>query len=385
MKRFLLGLFLLPLFTSGQEKAKPFIIEGKLKKVNYHADWVYLQYRAHDDWQTDSVRVKEGKYRFTGTLEEPVLARLRVKYLPNANGEKITPNNKRDLTSIFIEPGKIRISSIDSFSNVSVKGSASHAAYVKMNNSIKPLALKREKLIENWYAANDKKDTDAKKKIEDEIDGVDEEIRIAKGNIFKKNPSSPIAVQILRDFAGWEINADEVQPLFDLLPESFKKYPSAIALKEEVEIAAKTGIGKMALDFTQNDTLDVPVSLSSFRGKYVLIDFWASWCGPCRAENPNVVKTFDKYKDRNFHIIGVSLDRPGQKEKWLKAIHDDHLAWTQVSDLKFWDNEVAKQYGIRAIPQNLLLNPEGVIIAKNLKGEELDEKLGEAIEGKKGF
>ena len=141
----------------------------------------------------------------------------------------------------------------------------------------------------------------------------------------------------------------------------------------------------MAMDFTQNDTLGRPVTLSSLRGKYLLVDFWASWCGPCRAENPNVVKVFQKYKDRNFHIIGVSLDRPGQQEKWMKAIHDDKLEWTHVSDLQFWNNEVAKQYGINAIPQNLLLDPEGKIIAKNLRGEELEAKLGEAIEGKKGF
>jgi len=98
-----------------------------------------------------------------------------------------------------------------------------------------------------------------------------------------------------------------------------------------------------------------------------------------------VVTTFKKFRDKNFTILAISLDRPGQKEKWLKAIHDDALAWTQVSDLKFWDNEVAKQYGIRAIPQNFLLDPEGKIIAKNLRGEELDQKLGEAIDGKKGF
>ncbi|MGA1646596.1 MAG: peroxiredoxin family protein, partial [bacterium] len=126
---------------------------------------------------------------------------------------------------------------------------------------------------------------------------------------------------------------------------------------------------------TQNDTLDQPVSLSSFRGKYLLIDFWASWCGPCRQENPNVVKVFNQFKDRGFTVLGVSLDRPGQKDKWMKAIHDDQLTWTHVSDLKFWYNAISKQYGIRAIPQNLLLDPTGKIIAKNLRGEDLVKKM----------
>jgi len=381
MKKLLIGLLVMPLLVNAQEHTRPFTIQGKLKKLKYKADWIYLQYRANNEWQTDSTQVTGGKYHIKGKLEEPVLARIRVKYVTGATGEKIAIN-KRDLAAIFIQPGKMKISSLDSFSNVNVKGSTSHTAYEKMNNRMKPLSRKRDKLIEEWYAANTKKDEETKSKVEGQIDELDEEIRVEKGKIFKENPASPIAVQILKDYAGWEINADQVQPLYDMLPDYMKKYPSAVALKEEIDIAAKTGIGKMAMDFTQNDTLNNPISLSSFRGKYVLVDFWASWCGPCRAENPNVVKTFNKYKDKNFHIIGVSLDRPGQKEKWLKAIHDDQLTWTQVSDLKFWDNEVAKQYGIKAIPQNLLLNPEGIIIAKNLRGEELDEKLSNAIEGK---
>ena len=150
-------------------------------------------------------------------------------------------------------------------------------------------------------------------------------------------------------------------------------------MAEKIEIAKKLGIGKVAPDFTQNDTLGNPVTLSSLRGKYVLVDFWASWCGPCRRENPNVVKAFQKFKDKGFHIIGVSLDQPNAKDKWIKAIHDDQLTWTQVSDLQFWKNAVAVEYGIQAIPQNYLLDPEGKIIAKNLSGDDLDKKLEEVM------
>jgi peroxiredoxin len=134
----------------------------------------------------------------------------------------------------------------------------------------------------------------------------------------------------------------------------------------------------MAPDFTMNDTTGNPVSLSSFRGKYVLVDFWASWCGPCRAENPNVVKAYNEYKGKNFTILGVSLDKT--KDAWEKAIKDDHLAWNQVSDLQYWDNAAAKLYGVQAIPANFLIGPDGKIVAKNLRGDALENELSKILQ-----
>jgi peroxiredoxin len=136
-------------------------------------------------------------------------------------------------------------------------------------------------------------------------------------------------------------------------------------------------IGTPALDFTQNDPDGKAVSLSSFKGKYVLVDFWASWCKPCRMENPNVVEAYRKFNEKNFTVLGVSLDR--SREPWLQAIKDDRLEWTHVSDLKFWSNAVAQQYRISSIPQNLLIDPKGVIIAKNLRGAELQQRLASLL------
>ncbi|MBD0368365.1 MAG: TlpA family protein disulfide reductase, partial [Flavisolibacter sp.] len=149
------------------------------------------------------------------------------------------------------------------------------------------------------------------------------------------------------------------------------------AVAENIAFNKVGAVGTEALNFTQNDVNGQPVSLSSFRGKYVLIDFWASWCKPCRMENPNVVKAYQKFSNKNFTILGVSLDQ--EKEPWIKAIEKDKLSWTQVSDLKFWSNEVAVLYHVQGIPQNFLVDPNGKIVAKNLRGQELEAKLCELL------
>ncbi|MCZ2222360.1 MAG: AhpC/TSA family protein [Chitinophagales bacterium] len=157
----------------------------------------------------------------------------------------------------------------------------------------------------------------------------------------------------------------------------FARLVEGIIEKHKIEVAkaSATNEGAIAPDFTQNDVDGNPVSLSSFRGKYVLVDFWASWCRPCRLENPNVVDAYNKFKSKNFTVLGVSLDRPDGKEAWLNAIKQDNLTWTHVSDLKFWDNAAARLYNVNSIPFNLLIDPSGKIVAKNLRGSELHEAL----------
>ena len=387
MKRIIVILFLLPVLAFGQDnKGISFKLSGKASNLSYPVEWVFLQYRTGGEWKTDSVKAENGNYKFSGKIDEASLARLRVKYAEVEPGKKVPTVNKRDVATIYLEQGKISVTSIDSFSNVKVKGSDAHNEYTALMAKTKPYEEKMEPLYALYSQFAKAKEVSARERVEAMIDSIDK-LKNDKvyGEYVKSNPSSPIAVFALQQYAGWDIDAAKVEPLYKTLSETNKNLPSAVEFKTNMEIARKTGIGQFAMEFIQNDTSGVPVKLSSLKGRYLLIDFWASWCGPCRAENPNLVKVFNKYKEKNFHILGVSLDRPGQKDRWMKAIYDDKLEWTQVSDLQFWNNEVAKQYGIRAIPQNLLLDPEGKIIAKNIRGEELENKVAEIIEGKKGF
>jgi peroxiredoxin len=152
-----------------------------------------------------------------------------------------------------------------------------------------------------------------------------------------------------------------------------QKLPLAKTLREGMDKVKRLGlmVGTLAPDFMQPGVDGKPVSLSSFRGKYVLLDFWASWCHPCREESPYLVKAFSQFKDSNFTIVSVSIDRLEDKDKWLAAIKKDGLTWTQLSELKYPGNEAAVLYNVIGIPQNFLINPEGKIIAADLRGEEL--------------
>ena len=376
MKQFISLLFLLVSANSFAQKG--FTISGDVSKVKDLIAKVYLNYYADGKSTMDSAEVKDGKFSFTGTLADPVMGSLRAKYqeVPGAKSMKAISYN-RDIKQVFLENSKIKIASVDSFANATIKGSKSHTAYVSWTDLTKEETAQSAALNKEYSEFYKKKDQAGMDKIDAAFDKLTEQKNIKNKQYLKDNASSPIAMFVLKQYAGYDINADDVEPMFLALPEQLRASPAGKDMTEKLETAKKTGVGKMAMDFTQNDTLGIPVSLSSFRGKYVLIDFWASWCGPCRQENPNVVKAFNAYNNKGFTVLGVSLDQPTAKDKWMKAIHDDKLTWTQVSDLKYWKNDVAVQYGIQAIPQNFLIDPQGKIVGKNLRGEALNKKLAE--------
>lgn len=377
MKRCIVILVACLSFYGANAQSAKFSVTGDINSVKAPVSWVYISYYINDQHITDSCPVRQNSYNFSGSLPEPVLARLRVKYKTTENGQPVLPpNSRRDYASVFLQPGNIKVVSTDSFSNVSVAGSKADDEYRALEEKAKPYNDQLDELYRKLQVTRKNKEADLAKIFEDQIDSLNNSANeIIYGTYLKTNPSSVIAMYAFRNWAGYEIDAAKAEPVFKTLPATVQHSPSGKDMQEKIDIAKKTAVGELALEFTQADTLGKPVKLSSLRGKYLLVDFWASWCGPCRAENPNLVSTFRKYKDKGFQVLGVSLDKPGAKERWLQAIHDDALTWTQVSDLQFWNNAVAKQYGIQAIPQNLLLDPTGKIVAKNLRGEALDKKL----------
>lgn len=352
-------------------------VSGSVKGIKDTIEKVFIVYRKDDDRVVDSAKVASAKFSFKGSSGEPVKAMVYVQYA-SANPASKQINYDRDAVSIFIVPGAETVINCtkDKFAEADIKGGTLNTELQKIEAGEKKYDAKINPLYDAYSAARRDKNKTLADSLEKQIDALDSsKTEDVYGAYIKTHPASPIAVFVLQDYAGYQIDADKIEPLYNKLPKEQKAYTTGKSLKDKISIAKLTGIGKTAPDFSQADTLGNQVRLSSLRGKYILLDFWASWCGPCRRENPNVVAAFNRFKDKGFSILSVSLDQPGAKDKWLRAIHDDKLTWTHVSDLKFWDNEVAKQYGIQAIPQNLLIDPTGKIVAKDLRGDDLLNKL----------
>jgi len=182
---------------------------------------------------------------------------------------------------------------------------------------------------------------------------------------------------IYSDFNNPNIPLKEVEEALGYIDKSVAETKFIKLANKRIDLIRGTTVGYTANNFSQTSTDGKKVSLSDFKGKYVLIDFWASWCRPCRMENPNVVAAYNRFKNKGFTVLGVSMD--SNRDPWLAAIQQDNLTWTHVSDLKGWGNEVGKLYGVTGIPQNYLIDKEGKIVAKDLRGPALDEKLAEII------
>ncbi|WP_341837176.1 TlpA disulfide reductase family protein [Chitinophaga pollutisoli] len=321
---------------------------------------IYLSVPVADSAKTDTLRVTDGKFTWSGEVGSPEKAYLMF------------PNRYVEL---FLDKGDIKISGhADSLSDVRVTGSAAHDEYVAFQQSEKSIDERLNALYTNYDQIKD--NDSAMADLERKSGELRKERRALMMGYIAGHPKSPVSVSLLADMAVMG-EYKQLDSLYKLLDPAAQGTPGGKRVGDRIAILKKSAVGEPIIDFTLPDVAGKDVKFSEFKGKYVLLDFWASWCGPCRAENPNVLKAFNAYKDKNFTVVGVSLDDNG--EKWKKAIEEDGMPWIQLSDLKGFRTTVAQEYGIQAIPSTFLISPEGIIVAKDLRGAALHKKLAELL------
>ncbi len=341
-----------------------YTIKGNLSEVK--SGLIYLYQFSAGSPKKDSSIIINGKFSFKGFIQKTVYARLDLK------------DNKQSYYHFFLEPANITVSGItDSLELLTIKGSPI--------NDVDKILKKRLNYIAKWEDTNSNLYAEAfkakNKSVIDSLDELEKPILKEKRKVIvafvKDYPHSMRSAFAIMENYYYYAEADEVEPLYNLLDKNVKNSDKGIDIKKRIDVYKTVAVGKISPDFSQPTPDGKTMSLSSMKGKYVLVDFWASWCPPCRRENPNLVKAYNQFKDKGFDIFGVSYDT--NKEKWEKAIVLDGLVWQQVSDLKGWKNATSALYGIGDIPTNFLLDKEGKIIAKNLFGKKLNDKLSEII------
>ena len=374
MKKCFSAFLLLAPWLSYAQTPIPFVVKGKIGNLNAPAK-IYLQ-RGRE--VMDSATFVNGTFELKGTTDVPRSADLAIK----RDGKVGSIFGPQDNTRIFLEPGPVVLTSPDSLKHARVTGGPVTADDQRLQAALKPVLDKMAALgaESRKVPAEQRKSPEFAERLKAQFDAQIKDLAQASREFIKANPASWVSLDALLSMQMMAVPQYAIEgPLYNALTPTLQNSPQGREYGELMQGLKAVAVGAVAPGFTQKTPAGKVVSLADYRGKYVLVDFWASWCGPCREENPAVTKVYTDFKGRNFDILAVSLDDEKGREKWLKAIADDHLAWTQVSDLRGWQNEAATRYHVRAIPQNYLIDPSGKIVAANLHGAELRTALAKYL------
>ncbi len=369
MKKLFYLIVLVAMISACTTKPK-YVITGNIQGAD--SGFIMLQQRVSGTVVTiDSAKISKGEFKMQGAVDYPKMVMLSLK---GTRGGKM----------FFLENSEIQITGkLDSIYLASVTGSAvqsDYEAYVALFDSFNK---EMESVYGSYKEARKAGDKAKMDSLENILNGMDDKMLVIKKDYITAHPASYVTPTVIGEIS-YYLEAPEMETMLASLDTTLNKVETISKLKERLQLMKAVEVGQKAPDFTLNDVNGNPVTLSSkFDGKtkLLLVDFWASWCGPCRGENPNVVKVWKEFNKKGFDVFGVSLDQDG--ESWKKAIVDDQLTWTQVSDLKYWNCVPAQQYAVNAIPSNFLLDGNGIIIAHNLRGEDLYNKVKEILSEKK--
>ncbi|MDX1761465.1 MAG: TlpA disulfide reductase family protein [Christiangramia sp.] len=373
MRKIALLMIGLTLIVAGCQEDKGYYLSGKIDGLE-NGKKVYISER---DETTNSLKtidtatIKDGSFEIDmEEQDKPVLSFLRFEGV-NGTVAFISENQK-----ISFDVDK------DSIRNTKISGGKENAALTEYLDHFKQLNQKMVGMQKEMRQAMMEKDTAKLNSLrEAQVELRDNDLNFKK-ELFNNNKDSYVSVMVLTDLLNMKsLSSSEVRELYAEVSEPIKETALGKSLKENLDNAMAAEVGSKAPSFTAPNPEGKEVSLEESLGKVTVVDFWAAWCKPCRIENPNLVRTYNKYKDQGLNVISVSLDRPGQKDRWIKAIEEDNLEqWDHVSNLQFWKDPIAKKYRVNAIPATFILDENGVIVAKNLRGDALSNKIGELLD-----